>query len=112
MLTLGALIFVDRHGNTKKAITRLFAALTPAGWFAPCAAAARQPGRAPYVTARKIAAVGTPVSRVLGLGLGGLGFAHALLQTLFAALTTTVQFFLTLNFLMCHGSLQGRAPLI
>ena len=46
------------------------------------------------------------------LGLGGLGVAHALLQALLAALTTAIQFFLTLNFLMCHDSLQGQAPLI
>ena len=40
MLTLGALIFVDRHGNTKKAMTRHAAVLTAATCLRP----ARLPG--------------------------------------------------------------------
>ena len=39
------------------------------------------------------------------LGFGGLGFAHALLQTLGTAVTTAGQFFLAFDFLVSHVSL-------
>lgn len=45
--------------------------------------------------------------RVTALVLGGsLGFAHALLETLGAAMTTAIQFFLALDLLVSHEFLQ------
>ena len=45
--------------------------------------------------------------RVTALVLGGsLGFAHALLETLGAAMTAAIQFFLALDLLVSHEFLQ------
>ena len=52
-----------------------------------------------------------PVQKT-ALGLGSLGFAHTLLQALRTAMTAAVQFFLTFNFLVSHGSLRGQTTLI
>lgn len=41
------------------------------------------------------------------LGLGGLGFTHALLQTFSATMTAAIQFLFTLNFLVSHDVLHG-----
>ena len=41
------------------------------------------------------------------LGLGGLGFTHALLQTFSATMTAAIQFLFTLNFLVSHDNLHG-----
>ena len=52
--------------------------------------------------------------RVTALVLGGsLGFAHALLETLGAAMTAAIQFFLALDLLVSHDFLQhGRLPVM
>ena len=41
------------------------------------------------------------------LRLGGLRFAHALLQALFAAMTTAIQFLFAFHFLVSHSVLHG-----
>lgn len=47
------------------------------------------------------------IQKQLRLG-SSLGFTHALLEALCAAMTATVQFFLTFDFLMSHNSLRGK----
>ena len=47
------------------------------------------------------------IQKQLGLGRS-LGFTHALLQALCAAMTATIQFFLTFDFLVSHNSLRGK----
>ena len=41
------------------------------------------------------------------LRLGGLRFAHALLQALLAAMTTAIQFLFAFHFLVSHSVLHG-----
>ena len=47
------------------------------------------------------------IQKQLGLGRS-LGFTHALLQALCAAMTATVQFFLTFDLFVSHVSLRGE----
>ena len=51
----------------------------------------------------------TPEGLIKKLGLGSsLGFTHALLQALGTAMTATIKFFFTFNFLVSHSSLRGE----
>ena len=47
------------------------------------------------------------IQKQLGLGCS-LGFTHALLQALGTALTATIKFFFTFDFLVSHISLRGK----
>ena len=91
-LTVGTLIFVDGHSyNAKNGHDSPFFCPGPSAVVLKFAAPRREP------------AMNCPRK----LGLGGLGFTHALLQTFSATMTAAIQFLFTLNFLVSHDVLHG-----